>query len=154
MPDLTATAIADWLSLNGSNAVVGGQASLDADPAAEPLVLRFGDALDRALGADAAATEIFLGDKHMTPHLRSILVGLGSPRRLRMMHWLVDSEFNDPRALIEGIENAPGGAPGEGLRPWLLDLQRRELLETIFNSDRINMLLAACRRASGSGETA
>ncbi len=153
MPDLTATAISEWLILHGSDAVTGSDPALDANPVAEPLVLRLGEALDRALGANAGGTEAFLGDERMTPHLRAVMVGMGSPRRLRMMHWLVDSEFEDPRAIIEGIENAPGEATGEGLRPWLLDLQRRELLETVFDSDRINMLLAACRRASGSGET-
>lgn len=154
MPDLTASAITDWLSLHGSEAVGGVQPSLDANPVAEPLVLRLGDALNVALAANTVGTEAYLGDERMTPHLRAVMVGLGSPRRLRMMHWIVDSGFEDPRAIIEGIENAPGEALGEGLRPWLLDLQRRELLETIFDSDRINMLLAACRRAAGSGETA
>lgn len=154
MPDFTATAINDWLTSRGSDAVGGSAETPDNDPVAEPLVLRLGEALDRTLKTDRSATEGLLGDKEITPHLRAFMVGLGAPRRLRMIHWLVDSGFSDPRTLIEGIENAPGETPGEGLRPWLLDLQRRELLETIFTSERINMLLAACRRAAGSGENA
>ena len=146
MPDLNSSAIEDWLSEHGSAAVAANaDTGLENQPVAMPHVVRLGSALDEALGRSRPETEAFLTASGTGAHLRPVMAGLGSARRLRMLHWLSDSGFRDPRALVESVTAPTPDGAGQGLRQWLLDLQRRELLAAIFDTDRINLLLAACR---------
>lgn len=148
MPDLSPSAIDVWLSEHGSAAIADAGTGMDSQPVALPHVLRLGNALDDALERSRPATEAFLAAFATGAHLRPVMSGLGSARRLRMLHWLSDSGFKDPRALVERVTAPAPDGTGQGIRRWLLDLQRRELLAAIFDPDRINLLLAACRETA------
>lgn len=148
MPDLSSDAIDAWLAEYGSASVAAAGNGLDDQPGAMPHIVKLGSALDAALERSRPATESFLAARATGAHLRPVMGGLGSARRLRLLHWLSNSGFDDPRALTEQVTAPRADGVGDSIRQWLLDLHRHDLLAAIFDSDRINLLLAACRDAA------
>lgn len=147
MPDLTPTAVEAWLSQQGSAAIEPGTGE-DDHPDVLPAVVAFGEALDGALERSLPGTETFLAARDTATHLQPVIAHLGPARRLRLLHFLSDGGFSDPRHLVEQVTAAHPDGTGQSIRRWLIDLQKRDLIDAIFDPDRINLLLAACRETA------
>ena len=154
MPNLTATAVDAWLAEQGSASIAETGNGEEDHPEVLPVLVSFGEALDNALDRTVPGTEAFLAAPRTAAHLQPVMAHLGAARRLRLLHWLSDSEFADPRHLVEQITAARPDGSGQSVRRWLLDLQRQELLDAIFDPTRINLLLAACREPASPEQSA
>ena len=148
MPDLTPSAIEAWLTKHGSAALPGASVGSENGPEVLPGVVRLGHALDQALSRSILDTESLLTDPTALSHMQPVMAHFGPARRLRMLHWLSDAGFKDPRGIVEGVTAPAADGTGQSIRQWLLDLQRRDLLAAIFAPDRLNLLLAACRETA------
>ena len=148
MPDLTTTSIDLWLAEHGSMAISEASVGPENHPDVLPAVTRLGEALEAAQDHSLPETRAALGDGVAANHLKTVMAHIGPARRLRLLSWLSDSGFDNPRGIVEQLTAASPDGSGQTIRQWLLDMQRHDLLAAIFDPTRINMLLAACRDAA------
>ncbi len=148
MPVLTTTSIDLWLAKHGSMAISDASIGPENHSDVLPAVTRLGAALEAAHDRSVAETRAALGGEAAANHLKSVMAHIGPARRLRLLSWLSDSGFDDPRGIVEQLTAASPDGSGQTIRQWLLDMQRHDLLAAIFDPTRINMLLAACRDAA------
>lgn len=148
MPDLSTASIDLWLAKHGSQAFPEASVGPENHPDVSPAVARLGAALDAAHAQSVPETRSVLGDPATLDHLKTVMAHIGPARRLRLLFWLSDSGFNNPREIVEHLTEAASDGSGQSTRQWLLDMHRHDLLAAIFDQNRINMLLAACRDAA------
>ena len=150
MPDLTTASIELWLAKHGSVAIGDAGIGPENHPDVLPAVTRLGTALSAAHDHSVPETRSVLGDAVAADHLKTVMAHIGPARRLRLLAWLSDSGFDDPRDIIDQLTAACSDGSGQSIRRWLLDMQRHDLLAALFDPNRIDMLLAACRDAAQS----
>ena len=157
MPDLSHTAIQDWLTRHGSATtddwIAPSVGAADDEPDVLPSVLRLGEALDDARHTDADCANRLLTDRSTAGRLGAVLAGFGGGRRMRLLHWLADPDDAGSPKVVQAILGPETHGPGAALRQWLLDLERRELLQRLFQPERLQALLAACRTATAQEHT-
>ena len=149
MPDLTRDAIESWLDTHGSEAVAclaqPGPPEEEADVL--PAVVALGTALDAGHAEARDRLEALLLADPAAAGLRTVMAHLGSPRRMRLLHWLAECGFTDVHGVLARLTEADPSGAGPFIEAWIADLHRRQVLERIFDPARITALLAACREA-------
>ena len=156
MPDLSHPAIQDWLTRHGSAATddsIAPPPRPDDEPDVLPSVLRLGEALDNARHTDAARANALLTDPATAGRFGAVLAQFGGARRMRLLHWLADPDDAGSPRVVQAILATGTHGSGAALRRWLLDLERRELLQRLFQPERLQALLAACRTATNQEYT-
>lgn len=156
MPDLTTTAIESWLDTHGSEAVadLAQTGPPEEDAGVLPKVIALGTVLDAGRDQARASLEALLLADPAATGLRTVLAHLGGPRRMRLLHWLAECGFNDVHGVLTRLTEADPSGAGPYLATWIADLHRRQVLERIFDPDRITALLAACKAADTQEKTA
>lgn len=147
MLDLRNEAIATWLMSHGSEDLARSTRvpKIDDDPGLADALATFGTALEANAQSDVKAFEEAL-DQALSDPLAEVIAHLGPGRRLRLLHWLTEAGFEQPHRIIEQLTN-PGTPGGAVVLQWMTELLRRERLDRLFSQDRIEALLAACRRS-------
>ena len=147
MLDLQTGAITAWLAVHGSEDLAR-PARLPRDDdgphLASPLVA-LGTALEASVQHGAGALGEAL-DRGLAVSMAEVIAHLGPGRRLRLLHWLTEAGFDEPHRIIEQLTD-PGTPGGAVVLRWMTALLRRERLDRLFSQDRIDTLLAACRKA-------
>lgn len=149
MPDLTRDAIESWLDTHGSEAVAHlAQPGLPEEEAdVLPAVVALGTALDVGHAEARDRLEALLLADPAAAGLRTVMAHLGSPRRMRLLHWLAECGFTDVHGVLARLTEVDPSGAGPFIEVWIADLHRRQVLERIFDPARITALLAACREA-------
>lgn len=151
MLDLGTTAVVHWLSERQPEGPAPGHdlvRPVEEAPEVQPSLLALGGALDAARARNDALLAKHLCGDPVRDDLRGVLAQLGAARMLRVLDWLTESAAPDRRRVLEAVlESDPSGA-GQALRAAIQDLNRQALLARIFAQDRLDALLAACRRAA------
>lgn len=148
MPDLSADAVANWLSETGPAIAADlctSVPSRDEDPAVHPAMLRLGEVMDEALARAPEGLRARLRDPAVLGNARTVLAQIGAGRRLRLLSWLTAiPDFSDfPQALL----GADQSDTTRFLRAELRNLHRLALLNRMFAPERIAALLEACSAA-------
>lgn len=156
MPDLTRDAIESWLDTHGSEAVAHlaqpGPPEEEADVL--PAVIALGTALDVGHAEARDRLEALLLADPAAAGLRTVMAHLGSPRRMRLLHWLAECGFTNVHGVLARLTEADPSGAGPFIEAWIADLHRRQVLERIFDPARITVLLAACREADNQEKIA
>jgi hypothetical protein len=148
MPDLSADAVAVWLSETEpaiASEIASRTPSGEEDEAVFPAMLRFGQVLDEARARAPGALRERLRDPAVLVNIRTALSQLGQGRRLRLLTWLDD--LPDSAGLFRDLLGTDESAATQFLRAELRNLHRRTLLDRMFSPERIAALLAACSAA-------
>jgi hypothetical protein len=150
MPDLSADAVAVWLSENGP-AIASNLTSRPEYQAREehdvvlPAVLQLGQVMDDALARAPDALRERLRDRAVLISIRTALAQFGQARRLRLLTWL--AALPDSTGLFNDILGSDESEAAQFLRAEIRNLHRRQLLDRMFSPERIAALLAACAAA-------
>ena len=148
MPNLSAKAVADWLTKRDPN----NAATLLAPDApmpegAEPLLVQLGHALDAAQARDPKRLSRLLRDAPVRERLGVLLTHLDKPRCLRLLDWLGSPPMPEHNLVAAAyLADDPSGEDAV-LRRNVHALYRNALLGRIFDRERIASLLAACQVA-------
>lgn len=146
MPDLSADAVAVWLSK--TEPAIAADLASRAPIAREehdivlPSVLQLGQVMDNALARAPDALHERLRHPAVLINMRTALAQIGQGRRLRILTWLTD--LPDFAGLITALLGTDGSEATQFLRAEIRSLQRRKLLDRMFSAERIAALLAAC----------
>lgn len=152
MPDLRSAAIAEWLTANGSIDTARTVHTQSADDTSlDDAITAFGSALDTSVENGSASLEDGLGNGLTTP-FADAMTSFDPGRRLRLLHWLTEAEFDDPHRVINQITD-PGSVGSAALLRWMGALLRREQLDRLFSPERIEVLRNACRKAGQTEKT-
>ncbi len=150
MPELDTRSVLDWFRSHEPHLAV----TLDRPfcPAEEPeetrlALVRLGACLDQARARDATALAAHLRDGSSRDRLTAILAQLGAARLLRLLDWLSEAEFPEPRVLLEAVLRDDPAGTGQAVRQAVSALHRRALLARIFAPERRQALQQACRIA-------
>ena len=161
MPDLSNNAVREWLVGQGPDLVsyVGEIESVETwtlDDQAEVVraAMDLGWALDGALMRDPALLAERLREPAIRDLMRTVLAYMRAGRRFRTLQWLTEAEVPQAEEVWHAIlapsdsQDARAEASARTLRSCLRNVGRREMLDRIFSSDRIELLLAACQPKS------
>lgn len=148
MPDLSADAVAVWLSKT-EPAIATDLRSRAPSPeeheAVFPAMLQLGQVMDDALARAPDALRERLGDPAVLINVRTALAQIGQGRRLRILTWLAGlPDFAGFASALVGEDNSQAT---QFLRAEIRNLHRRALLDRMFSPERIAALLAACSAA-------
>ncbi len=155
MPNLSAEAVAEWLTKRDPNNAASLPSPAGSMPeGAEPLLVQLGQALDAAQARDPQRLSRLLRDAKIRERLGVLLTQLDRPRCLRLLDWLGSPPMPD-HSLVAAAYLA-GGPTTEGaaLRRNVQALYRNAMLSRIFDRERIAGLLAACQVAGQAEGTA
>ena len=155
MLNLTAEAVADWLSKrdprNASNLL---SPASPMPKGAEPLLAQLGQALDAAQARNPQRLSRLLRDATMRERLNLLLTHLDKPRCLRLLEWLGSPPMPDHNLVAAAYLVSSHSAEGMALRHNVQTLCRTALLTRIFDRSRISSLLEACQVAGRAEGTA
>lgn len=150
MPDLSPTAVAEWLRERDPDvATLHLLGPIDADPAVLQTMLRLGELLEQALATDAERLSARLRHPATAVNLRAALAQAGLARRLRLLEWFGDDCLPERNAVLAAAMGV--GPDGDFVRAELQALQRRALLARVYAPERIQMLLTACQAHGQTG---
>ena len=147
MLDLHTEAIAAWLAVHGSEDLArsAGLPKADDDSGLSGVLVAFATSLETSVQHGTGALGEAL-DQGLSVAMAEVIAHLGPGRRLRLLHWLTEAGFDEPHRIIEQLTD-PGTPGGAVMLRWMTALLRRERLDRLFSQDRIDTLLAACRKA-------
>ena len=155
MLNLTAEAVADWLSKRDPrNAPNLLSPATPMPEGAEPLLAQLGQALDAAQAQDPQRLSRLLRDATVRERLSLLLTQLDKSRCLRLLDWLGSPPMPDHNLVAAAYLAGSHTAEGTALRRNVQALYRTALLSRIFDRGRISSLLEACQVAGQAEGTA
>ena len=155
MPNLDAAAVAGWLAERDQDAATArlSPARLLPDEMAS-LLRQLGGALDAAQSREPEVLSRQLREKPLRERLRTLLVHLDRPTRMRVLTWLGEPPMPECDLVVRACLAGEGSVEGSVLRQEVRHICRQSLLSRIFEQDRLTHLLDACKEGGQAGEAA
>ena len=155
MPNLSAEAVAEWLTKQDPNNAATLLAPAVCVPeGAEPLLIQLGQALDAAQARNPQRLSRLLRDAPVREHLGVLLTHLDKPRCLRLLDWLGSPPMPDHNLVAAAYLTGNASTEDTALRRNVQALYRNALMSRIFDRERIASLLIACQVAGQPEGTA
>lgn len=154
MPDLDRPPVLDWVAACAPELIAWCSEpvrAIEDEEGVRLALVALGQVFDLpALQDDGLRAVIGAGDAGRDLH--AVLLQLGPARLMRLLRWLGAEGGPERAGILEDLLDGTHGS-AQGLRTALAALHRRELLDRIFDEDRLQLLLAATN-AAREGEDA
>jgi len=149
MPDLSTEGIQRWIADYRRTPTEAdkrqGIRDIERLHPVEQALTSLGHALDRARESDLSAFRTALVEPSVRDALRRIMAQLGPNRMLRLLDWLSSDETPEATEVLKNLFNSFSDINVLAMRERLQQLHRSELLNRLFDADRVGSLLSACR---------